>query len=334
MIPFLPKKPFDTKVFESYLQESISTNQFTNNGPVVQKLEQRAHKMLKISDKFAVVATSNGTTALHALFFAHERKKKNVMNKAVQDFTFDSTAQGPLTGAHKVDLNANLNFDSRNHLMNEYSELIIITNIFGHVQNLEEIKSNFYNLNSKIILFDNAATPYSFIDGVNSCCLCDGSSISLHHTKPLGFGEGGLMIVKKEMEADAREVINFGKVEGQFNERGGNYKMSDISAAAILQYWDSFDIDELASTYKNNYFKLSYDLATKYNGQAMPNFSDEEGFFPANLPFVFPSSTSEGNFKQTVDAKKYYKPLTAQPISSELFERTVNFPCHMEYSIN
>ncbi len=111
MIPFLPKKPFDTKVFESYLQESISTNQFTNNGPVVQKLEQRAHKMLKISDKFAVVATSNGTTALHALFFAHERKKKNVMNKAVQDFTFDSTAQGPLTGAHKVDLNANLNFD-------------------------------------------------------------------------------------------------------------------------------------------------------------------------------------------------------------------------------
>ena len=39
MIPFLPKKPFDTKVFESYLQESISTNQFTNNGPVVQKLE-------------------------------------------------------------------------------------------------------------------------------------------------------------------------------------------------------------------------------------------------------------------------------------------------------
>ena len=206
--------------------------------------------------------------------------------------------------------------------MNEYSELIIITNIFGHVQNLEEIKSNFYNLNSKIILFDNAATPYSFIDGVNSCCLCDGSSISLHHTKPLGFGEGGLMIVKKEMEADAREVINFGKVEGQFNERGGNYKMSDISAAAILQYWDSFDIDELASTYKNNYFKLSYDLATKYNGQAMPNFSDEEGFFPANLPFVFPSSTSEGNFKQTVDAKKYYKPLTAHPMYIRIYKRT------------
>tara|TARA_R110001592_G_scaffold62234_4_gene190229 strand:+ start:1342 stop:2346 length:1005 start_codon:yes stop_codon:yes gene_type:complete len=334
MIPFIPKKPFNVQIFESYLQESVKLNQFTNNGPVVQKLEQVAHKMLKISDNFAVIATSSGTTALHTLFHTHERKKKNVMNKAVQDFTFDSTAQGPLTGAHKVDLNENLNFDSRNHLMNEYSEVVIITNIFGHVQNFKEIKDNFYNFDSKIILFDNAATPYSFVDGVNSCCLCEGSAISLHHTKPIGFGEGGLIIIKKELEDEAREVINFGKVDGHFNERGGNYKMSDISAAAILQYWDSFDIDELSAEYRDNYFKLAYQLATKYNGQAMPNFSDEEGFFPANLPFVFPTSTSEINFKQTVDAKKYYKPLTALPVSSELFERTVNFPCHLEYTIN
>ncbi len=334
MIPFLAKKPFDEKLFTSYLQESLNTNHLTNYGPAVKKLEEKAHKMLKISDDFACIATSSGTAALHAIFFAHERKKQNVINKAVQDFTFDSSAQGPLTGAFKVDLNENLNFDSKNHLMNEYSELVVITNLFGHVQDFNEIKDNFYDYDSKTIIFDNAATPYSFVNGVNSCCLSSGSAISLHHTKPIGFGEGGLIVIKKDMEEDAREVISFGKVDGNFNERGSNFKMSDVSAAAILQYWDSFDIDELCSTYKNNYFNLSYQLATKYGGQALSNFSDEEGFFPSNLPFVFNEPISQINFTQTVEAKKYYKPLTGMPVSTELYQRTVNFPCHMEYTIN
>ena len=84
-----------------------------------------------------------------------------------------------------------------------------------------------------------------FITGTNSCNLGNASFISLHHTKPLGFGEGGLAIVDKHLEEQVRIACNFGFVDRKFNERGSNFKISEISAAAILQYWDTFNIDTL-----------------------------------------------------------------------------------------
>ena len=84
-----------------------------------------------------------------------------------------------------------------------------------------------------------------FIKAKNSCNYGTGSFISLHHTKPIGFGEGGLAIIDKEYEKYTRAAVNFGMEEGVFNENGGNYKISEISAAGILQWWDQFNIDNL-----------------------------------------------------------------------------------------
>jgi dTDP-4-amino-4,6-dideoxygalactose transaminase len=58
------------------------------------------------------------------------------------------------------------------------------------------------------------------LEGTNSCNLGNASFISLHHTKPIGFGEGGLVIIDKEYEESVRIACNFGLVNGAFNERG------------------------------------------------------------------------------------------------------------------
>ena len=247
MINFLPKKEFDFSHFQKLLIPSIESNQLTNNGPLVSELEKTAHQMLKLEDDYAVIATCNGTGALQAIFYAHERKNKNPLSKCVQSFTFDSTAQGALNGATIVDFDQDYDVDIGQEIPLMYSNVVIITNVFGHVQNIDKILDILTD-NEKIIIFDNAATPYSFVDGINSCCLADASMVSLHHTKPIGYGEGGLAIVKKELEDDIREIINFGKFEGKFNERGSNWKMSDIAAAGILQYWNSFDIEGLGDS--------------------------------------------------------------------------------------
>ena len=49
-------------------------------------------------------------------------------------------------------------------------------------------------------------------------------------------------------------------IDGMFNERSGNYKISDISAFAILQWWDQFDIKHVSKQYADNYFKLKYEF--------------------------------------------------------------------------
>ena len=91
-----------------------------------------------------------------------------------------------------------------------YSDTVIVTNIFGHLQNFNEILSKTEGRDKKLII-DNAATPYSFWDGINSCNLGTASYISLHHTKPIGFGEGGLVIIDKKYEEAVRIACNFGK---------------------------------------------------------------------------------------------------------------------------
>lgn len=332
MINFIPIKNFNNETFIKYLNSSISINQMTNYGPNVQLLEKRARDMLKIPEEFDVIATSSGTTALHTVFWSFERQQMKSLNKAVQNFTFPASAQGVMSGATKIDFDISYNIDLGHSLMQKYSEVICITNLFGHLQNLELIV-NRLKAADKIVIFDNAATPYSFYRGINSCALADGSCISLHHTKPIGFGEGGLAIVRKEVSKFAREAVNFGWVDGAFNERGSNFKMSELSAAGILQYWDSFNIDEMAKIHRENYFEMTYKLAAKYGGKSHPNNSDEEGFFPSNLPFIFSEPILPEQINADVEIKKYYQPLENLPVSNDLYNKTLNFPIHERYDI-
>ena len=314
MIPFILRKTLSQNNFHSYLQEANKTNQFSNGGWAVQELERRARDMLKIDDDKAVIATSSGTTALHAMLWAIQRQDGS-QRIGTQDFTFASNSLGPAQGPIVTDMRTDFNLNLDDEFI-QVAKLLIVTNIFGHVQDFNYISK--YNF--PYIIFDNAATPYSFWEGTNSCNLGTGSYVSLHHTKPLGFGEGGLAIIDKKYEEQTRIACNFGIVGGKFNERSGNYKMSDISAAAILQWWDQFDIDDLKEKYLDNYYKILYELREE-EGTAWQNYGDEENFFPSCLPYVHQTTIRIEDNTTNYEARKYYNPLREFTVSSQLYNR-------------
>ena len=270
--------------------------------------------MLKIDDDKAIIATSSGTTALHAMLCAIQRQEGQ-QRIGTQDFTFASNSIGPAQGPIVTDMRSDFNLDLDDDYI-QMSKIIIITNIFGHLQDFNYIS----NYDFPFTIFDNAATPYSFWEGTNSCNLGTGSYISLHHTKPIGFGEGGIAIIDKEYEEQTRIACNFGIVEGKFNERSGNYKMSDISAAAILQWWDQFEIEELKEKYLDNYYKILYELRDE-EGIAWQSYGDGETFFPSCLPYVHQTSTRAEDNTTKYEARKYYNPLRNFTISSQLYDR-------------
>jgi len=271
MTQYILHKKLDIPTFENYLKPAQETNQFSNGGHATRVLETRAREMLKISDDKAIIATSSGTTALHAILYAMMRRNNSNMRVCTQDFTFPSNSQGPATGPIITDIDANCNMNLYDEYAHNYGQIYIVTNCFGHVQDLDKVLM-YAQEHKKIIIFDNAATPYTFINGINTCNLGHASYVSLHHTKHIGFGEGGLAIVDRHMEEATRVACNFGLVEGQFNERGSNFKMSEIAAAAILQYWDSFDIDELQEKLLNNYYNKLFDLNKNYEGSSCKLF--------------------------------------------------------------
>ena len=300
--------------FLSYLHEANKTNQFTNYGWAVQEVERRARDMLKIDDSKAVIAASSGTTALHAMLWAIQRQDGQ-QRIGTQDFTFASNSIGPAEGPIVTDMLPDFNCNLDDEYI-RFSKIMIITNIFGHLQDFNYISK--YNF--PYVIFDNAATPYSFWEGTNSCNLGTGAYISLHHTKPIGFGEGGLAIIDKEYEEQTRIACNFGIVDGKFNERSGNYKMSELSAAGILQWWDQFNIEEIRDKYLDNYYKVLYELKDE-EGIAWQHYGDEEEFFPSCLPYIHQTSISIDDNKTNYEARKYYYPLREFANSMQIYDR-------------
>ena len=316
MIPFIIKKQLDSDRFNQYLVTANTTNQFTNYGYAVQLLEQRARDMLKIDDSKAIIATANGTCALDAILYGIETYDKESCRVSTQAFTFPSNCLGKAQGPIITDITAHCNMNLDDEYLVKYSDTVIVTNIFGHLQNFNEILNKTEGRDKKLII-DNAATPYSFWDGINSCNLGIASYISLHHTKPIGFGEGGLVIIDKKYEEAVRIACNFGKHDTICNEQGGNFKMSELSAAGILQWWDQFNIDNMQQLFMENYNILRYEMREE-NGDFWFNHTSD-AWFPTCLPFVrnLPVEEVSGEFKGR-EYKKYYKPLNNSHAISNL----------------
>ena len=314
MTPYVIKKSLNIEKFEKYINNAQVTNQWSNNGWAVKELESRARELLNVDDSKAVVATCSGTTALHAMLWGIQRHdgRKRI---ATQDFTFASNGIGPAEGPIVFDLDETLQPYLEDQYLNNSANIVIITNCFGHLTNIDRILSA---LSNKIIIFDNAATPASMYKSKNSVNYGTGSYISLHHTKHIGFGEGGLAIIDKNYEEAVRIACNFGFVNHQHNERSGNYKMSEVSAAAILQWWDQFDIQEMKNILLDNYFAKRYELRNE-SGVFFPNETDD--FLPSCYPFIHSHPTSAFE-----EVKKYYHPLRGLQNSKYVYERILCYP--------
>ena len=325
MIPFIQKKSFNYPLFSKYIDSAVETNQWSNYGWAVGELEKRAKKLLKISDDKAVIAVNSGTSAINCIVYALRKDHGENLRVTTQDFTFPSNGIGACEGPIVVDLDTDCFINFRDDYLIDYGHIIIVTNCFGHTQPLEQIQE-VCDRYDKILIYDNAATPYSFVNGSNACNFGVASYVSLHHTKPLGFGEGGLVIIDKEHENSCRQATRFGKdsAEDPHSEYAGNFKISELGAAGILQWWDQINIDEMKDKYLENYYKLQYKFIRDGLGEVFQNTADE--FFPFCFPLL--AFDSHKNPFENIEFKKYYKPLRNLPISSLVYERIQCYPVH------
>jgi sugar O-acyltransferase (sialic acid O-acetyltransferase NeuD family) len=335
---WLARKPFDMLHIQSLLEPSIKRNQFANNGPAVQELEAYVRKLLGIHDTKALISVSNATAGIHAVVDAW-RKPSGYHNIVTQAFSFPASMQGPLQNATLVDVSP---FSGGPQIADipPHPTVLVVTNVFGHLTKIdayekfvrEEEKGNCK------LLFDNAATPWSYFRGSNACNFGNASVISFHHTKPLGFGEGGMIIIDKEDEAMVRRIINFGydvpRGDEVYMPTGNNYKMSDVSAAFILAHLQTHASRQRLA-HCNIYTKFQALLEAHapqvrylYHWGAAPPFV-------SCLPVLFPFPVTLSFFQaRKLYVRKYYKPLSGDrkrfPVAWDWYDRIICFPCHEE----
>jgi dTDP-4-amino-4,6-dideoxygalactose transaminase len=342
---WIVQKPINTKRVDELLTENIATNQFTNYGPNVKRLELWISNHLKINtDKYSVIVVCNASAGLQCLIDSISIIDSKYDSKwATQAFTFPPSAQGTLKNALICDIDneggLNLNdsqlLDAKN---NNCLAGIIVTNIFGNIVNINKYCS-WSEKHDIALVFDNAATPYTFYKGQNACNYGTGSVISFHHTKPLGFGEGGAIIVQRKYETIVRRLTNFGihnELKLSWLPEGNNYKMSEISAVYILQYLE--DNFNTICSHHTKLYHMAREYAHKHKLQLYPNFADLDNHTPiivSSICFLDAKFTPEyiENMitNNQIMCRKYYHPLKYDNMHNTVntYNKILCYPCNL-----
>ena len=324
MISWVPRKLVNHELVNQLLSLSDAKNQYTNGGPVVSLLEKKIHEILKIDDSKSVVCVSNGTVALWAAVAAMELCECMDLQFCTQSFTFPASAQGYLDDVIIVDIDSGGGLDLTKVDPTKCNG-IIVTNVFGNVVDIAKYE-DWCKIHKKALIFDNAATAYTFYRGKNSCNYGNASTISFHHTKPIGFGEGGAIIIDSKYERSLRNIINFGidntSPIGKWHRKGGNYKMSDLQAAYIVQYLERFD--ELIKRSNTLYSYFLEKIRDNREITLFPNYSDNIPYVSCITIFVKDSiSTLKRLLDNGIYCRKYYNPLENTPIAIDMYNRIV-----------
>jgi len=324
MLKYIQQKDIDFTMLEKFLRLSQKSNQYTNSGPVKKLLEKKLEALLKIDEDRAVLCTTNGTAALHAIYFFLKQGKEE-LKVATPAFTFPSC----VVGVDNVDI-LDIDLDSYTiplslETVSKY-DVFVITNLFGtYPSNIMKWVQWCKRLN-KTLIFDNASSPLSDVDGVNICNLGDFSFGSLHHTKSLGFGEGGFIVLPKDLYDQFEQILCFGFRQGSlkrtFQKNSSNLKMSDVAAASILQNIERYNIDKHIENQD-----LLVEKINSLDGVEVFNYAD--GVFYGNMPIVYEKPMDIGIFRaNNIEVQKYYYPLAPYEKSLSLFGRMINIPLY------
>ena len=350
---WLARKALDMADVTGLLNESVAANQFSNGGPCVTKLEREARGLLSVSEDRTVIATCNGSAALHALVSAWDMKLGRRLRYATQAYTIPTSAQGPFAERgriHIVDVDESGALDltevdklcaSEREQGRPEIDGVIVTNVLGNAADMMRYES-WARARGKILLLDNAATGLTSYGGTSLMNLGDGAIVSLHHTKPLGFGEGGLVVAHKSLEPYLRKACNFGydmiKMDQLWLSEGDNRKMADVAAAFCLSFL-RLNLSAIVKRHRQIYERwqaLFADAAAGGSVRRMPhlfpNFSDGTPVVSC-VAVVMPGSVTVADFEGEC-VRKYYKPLENDreraPVSWDIYDRVICFPCNVD----
>lgn len=273
--------------YKSYIDRIFSNGLITNNGPLVQELEEKLQNYLGVKN---VILVANGTLALDVAY-----RSLNLTGEVITTpFTFIASASSIATSGlvpKFADVDpANFNIDPKKiePLINKKTSAIMPVHVFGEPCKLDEINDIAKKHNLKVV-YDACHTfgiNVTDKNGKTKSILNYGdiSTLSFHATKLFHTIEGGAIITNDDKLAKKiRLLINFG-ITGPTSIEilGVNAKMNEFEAAMGLCILD--DIEMIIENRKNVYSKYHHELKDLVQLQARnSNSTQNYTYFPILL---------------------------------------------------
>jgi dTDP-4-amino-4,6-dideoxygalactose transaminase len=294
-----------------YLQTIWSSSWITNDGPLLQLLEQRLQEHLGVK---RLIAVANGTMALHCALKVLRLKGEVITTP----FTFAATTNAILwenlvpvfADIDSKTFNINPHDVERN--ITDKTSAILAVHTYGNpcdVETLQEIAEN-----HDLRLIYDAAHAFG-VEYKNRPLLYHGdiATLSFHATKVFSTGEGGAIVSEdKHVVEQLKLMRNHGiKSEKEVVIPGTNAKMNELQAAMGLCNLESIEsnIERRKTIYDRYKKKLNPNglrfqkiTASKYNYSYMPVYiEDIEKKERLHLELL----------KRGIKPRQYFYPLTA-----------------------
>lgn len=242
MIPvtkaYLPNKD----KYQSYVDRIFKSGWLTNNGSLLQELEQRLAKYLGVKN---IILVANGSFALQLAYKALELQGEVITTP----FSFVATTS-TLAWEGLTPVFADINLDSFNidpaqieAQVTPKTSAIVPVHVFGNPCNVEAIQAIADKHKLKVI-YDAAHAFDSEYKGQSVLNYGDISTLSFHATKLFHTIEGGAVIANNDDLADKiRKMINFGiSSPSNVESVGTNAKMNEFEAAMGLCVLDEIEV--------------------------------------------------------------------------------------------
>lgn len=299
-IPFIkiPRPNWDT--FTSIFKDSVDCNQYTNFGPNENKLIE----LLKSKIGYSIVVASNATLILEGL---HHILSDLCGVAYLPGFTFPATNQGCRVKYYfgETQIYGDLLGFSKFETIGGATDYSITTVPFG-----TEKPKEYKRPDTTFWIVDNAAGSSPSMGKIKDWLETGADAVvcSLHATKVMSACEGGFVAFNNNFLFELyKKYINFGFYsdntgQKQLERKGSNHKMSELSAAfALMYYQDIFTKDYEGRTNLMNIYK---EFCLKHDFRFI---TSQQAFW-----IVCHTNASEIEKKFTnkeIQTRPYYRPL-------------------------
>jgi len=227
--PYLP----EAEIYNDYLKGIWERQWLTNNGPLVQKLEQDLKDYLKVKHLFYV---NNGTIALQIALKALAVKGEIITTPFSYVATTNSILWEGFTPVFADIKKTDFNIDPEKiiPLINSQTVAIMATHVYGNPCDVDAIKKIALKHNIKVI-YDGAHAFGTLYKDESLLSYGDISTCSFHATKIFHTIEGGAIITNNDELANKISLFRqFGHVGDDHFSIGINGKGSEFHAAMGL----------------------------------------------------------------------------------------------------
>ena len=294
---FLP----DLQEYTAYLQKIWDSGWITNNGPLVQELELRIKDRTKANHLFFC---GNGTIVLQMAIKALGLKKEIITTP----YSYVATTNAIIwEGCRPVfidvnDRDFNIDVDLIENQINENTEAILATHVYGNPCDIERIQkiATKYNLS---VIYDGAHAFGTTLNGESILNAGDITTCSLHATKLFHSGEGGLLITQDtELAKTLMLERQFGHVYDDYQLAGINGKNSELHAAMGLCVLNH--LDEIIAHRKHA--SEQYDKKLNLEKLQRPISFTQIGYNYAYYPVLFKDEQTTINVKHALEKESIY----------------------------